>query len=817
MTREPLIELLFDRLAKDGVPAATAEVVLAAVSGDDDLVAALAGQPTTLAVVDGGEDTPREHIYLSAVTVAGFRGIGPERTLPIPPEPGLTVVVGRNGSGKSSFAEAVELSLTGDSARWADRHSVWRTGWRNLHAPQDCAITTELHVDGTAGPTRVRRSWPVGAELADAEVTVTGPRGRRTSLADLGLARALQLYRPFLTAADLGKLLSGTPSDLFDAIDAILGLDALTAADKRLLAAARPLEAAATEVRTGRATLSTRLTAVQDDDRARRAAQALSARTPDLDLLDSILDEPVDAGPGEAIATCRRLHEFTVPDPGEMSRLADDLRATATAGRQHDGVALRASVRVAELLRLALDHHDDVGDGSCPVCGTGSLNAAWHATASTTLDQLRTGTLAARRAVDQLTSATRQVRGAIAAVTVPGIDPVAAVQLPDLGLKALSTAVARLHAAPANSAEALADHLTTTYPEVTAAAAAIRARAASWLENRDSAWRQIADDLRLWVAATRATREQESTAALLKDARGWLKGAGAELRDERLTPFAEHSQRIWRQLRQESNVELGRMSLIAANTRRRIALPVSVDGVDNGTALGVMSQGELHALGLAAFLPRSCADESPFRFVVIDDPVQSMDPAKVDGLARVLGDLAIDRQIVVFTHDNRLPEAIRNLELKAEIIEVLRAEGSVVTLRTALDPVIRYLDDATAVAYSGNVPADLRAPVVAELCRSALEAACHRVVWRHRLSTGHRHVDIEAAITATGKSVTQAFALALFDDAARGSDVLPRLNRRYGPWAADAYQACRKGVHGLYLNDLRQLVADCRRLVRALA
>ena len=60
-----------------------------------------------------------------------------------------------------------------------------------------------------------------------------------------------------------------------------------------------------------------------------------------------------------------------------------------------------------------------------------------------------------------------------------------------------------------------------------------------------------------------------------------------------------------------------------------------MDGVE-GAALGVMSQGELHALALSLFIPRATLPESPFRFIVIDDPVQSMDPARVDGLARVL-------------------------------------------------------------------------------------------------------------------------------------------------------------------------------------
>ena len=51
-----------------------------------------------------------------------------------------------------------------------------------------------------------------------------------------------------------------------------------------------------------------------------------------------------------------------------------------------------------------------------------------------------------------------------------------------------------------------------------------------------------------------------------------------------------------------------------------------------------MSQGELHALALALFLPRATAADSPFRFVVLDDPIQAMDPAKIDGFVQVLAE-----------------------------------------------------------------------------------------------------------------------------------------------------------------------------------
>jgi hypothetical protein len=62
--------------------------------------------------------------FLRRITAQGFRGIGPKATLDLTPGPGLTLVVGRNGSGKSSFAEGLELLLTGDTDRWSQRSKV---------------------------------------------------------------------------------------------------------------------------------------------------------------------------------------------------------------------------------------------------------------------------------------------------------------------------------------------------------------------------------------------------------------------------------------------------------------------------------------------------------------------------------------------------------------------------------------------------------------------------------------------------------------------------------------------------------------------
>ncbi|MEU5942246.1 ATP-binding protein [Micromonospora sp. NPDC047548] len=601
----PLIELIFDRLADDSeVKADTAELVLAALTGEDDLAAALAGSPTRLDPRSPTNDEPSERIWLKSVTVAGFRGVGPERTLDIAPGPGISLVVGRNGSGKSSFAEAVELALTGDSARWADKTSVWRTGWRNLHAPDPCRIGVELRVDGVATPTEVRRAWPTGGELADAEVSVTSARGRHGGLVELGLARPLELYRPFLTAAELGRLAAGTQSQLFDALFAILGLDALTDADQRLMCAARPHDTAVKEVRAQRAALADELAGV-DDDRARRAAALLRGRgAVDLPALTAILNEPDEATADEAVLLCRELAALDPPPVDGVTRLAGHVREAATETLRYDGGRSRAALRSAELLRLALEHHDDRGDGPCPVCVTGALDGDWRAAATETLTELRQRSVAAQTAATRLTALLRQAHHLIDDLVVPE----GTGSKPPVG--ALREAVAALRRVPGEPAE-LADHLAARYPAVVAAADAARAYAEGFLRQRDTGWRAAAAELRAWVTAAGGLAAREAALARLKAARAWLKETGTAIRDERIAPFAAHSQRIWEQLRQESNVELGAMTLAGTNNRRRVVFPVSVDGADNGTALGVMSQGEMQALGLATFLPRSCAPREP--------------------------------------------------------------------------------------------------------------------------------------------------------------------------------------------------------------
>ena len=100
------------------------------------------------------------------------------------------------------------------------------------------------------------------------------------------------------------------------------------------------------------------------------------------------------------------------------------------------------------------------------------------------------------------------------------------------------------------------------------------------------------------VRDAEAAQSALAPVASIRAAETWLKGATDEIRNERLAPLATQAKRIWAMLRQESNVDLGAIRLAGSSTESARRADVSVDGAP-GSALGVMSQGEVNALALA--------------------------------------------------------------------------------------------------------------------------------------------------------------------------------------------------------------------------
>lgn len=802
-----LHDLLTERLGADpAVDEPLARIVLAAWAGADALAAAIEGRPDTSADEVGppAEVDPAPDVYLAAVHAEGFRGVGPQATLPLRPGPGLTLVTGRNGSGKSSFAEAAELALTGDSKRWSGRTAVWRKGWRNLHAPTKAFIGVDLVTAGAPGVTRVTRRWADDEELDGGQWTRQLSGAEHESFDGAVWRDDMVTYRPFLSYSELGALIDGKPSELHDAMHNLLGLGPLTDTKEHLRLARKRLTDEAKAVSDARKQLRADLAHV-DDPRAARATALLASTRPDLPAVAELVAGTfADPAGGAALIALTALE---APDAEKVHAATARLRQVADRAGELATTETRSADRIAGLLRLALDHHDGHGTSPCPVCGSGTLDDAWRADAVRRAAELEETATALRKTSQELAAAVTAARNLTAHRPQVLAGPV------PIAVDALVQAWSGWQEAgrTAGAAE-LAHALDAALGPLAAAIEEARARARADLAHRDEVWAPLARRLGAWHDAAATTAAAKPTLDRLTRALQWLTDTSDSLRDERLAPFAAASQHVWQTLRQQSNVDLGPVKLGGAGNHRHVALDVRVDGAEGGAALGVMSQGELHALGLSLFLPRATVEQSPFRFVLIDDPVQAMDPAKVDGLARVLADVAVDRQVVVFTHDDRLADAVRRLEIPATVWEVQRAERSVVELHYSEDPVSRYLDDARAMARTESLPPDLRGELVAGCCRSAVEAASHVKIRRVRLGRGERHTDVEKLLMAA-RSTHEKVTLAVLDDPGRGSELLRTVRSEQGPRGADALQRCRQGAHHGLEGDLRPFVRDVERLV----
>ena len=790
-------------------------LVLAALEGDVALELALSGDssdPEALSAADtDAGHVPPNRAYLDTISVQGFRGIGPASDLRITPGPGLTLVVGRNGSGKSSFAEALELLLTGRNRRWEDRSAVWKGGWRNLHWKGPVAIAATLAVEGRPQPLTIRREWAADAGLTAVADSLDGAQGDDARAA-LGWEEAITTYRPFLPYNELGSIPDYKPTELYDLMSEALGLDALVDARQRLRDRRLDRQKQVRAAESSRREWFGQVEAL-DDERARTCADAVSkpkAGAWDLDTVELVVEGALEPEGEGVVALLRGLSTVAVPGAGAVKGAAATLRTAVAAARAAEQTDAGRARQIADLLDRSLELHAVHGDQPCPVCGAGELDDEWRSPTEAEARRLRTEAAEADQAQRALDAARRHAQALLTApLSILGRADTAGVDA-----TALCAAWERWANLPRDAAHSrLIEHLEAEHGNLSAAADSFREQAVAELERMEEAWRPLVAALRAWLPAARDAVRANGTVPHLRRAEGWLDAETDRIRAERFQPIADRAADVWASLRQNSSVALDHLKLEGAANRRHLALDVTVDGVD-GQALGVMSQGEIHSLALSLFLPRVLLPESPFGFVVIDDPVQAMDPGKVDGLARVLGMVAEERQVVVFTHDERLPESVRRQQIPAHVIEVTRQSGSEVACRTIDDPVSQFLSDARALQRTDDLPPGAAVRAVPLFCRLAMEAACTAVVRRRRIGRGEPHADTDEALN-DARTLMHKLALALFDDSGRTGEVLRQISRADRAWA-DAVTWANRGTHGAVdvFLDVPSVVGSTERLTR---
>ncbi len=810
---DSLLEVVLARLDDPNhrCDAGVEALVLAALDSDTALREAVGEKGPVKMVVPRPDGAGRGEVsvskmYLERVQVSGFRGIGPSAEIRFQPGPGLTVVCGRNGSGKSSFAEALEVLLTGNIKRWESRSRDWSKTWRCLHGGET-VVRADVLVEGVAGVTVIERRWTPEQTAIDEPTTSVQAVGRpRAAIGNYGWAGAAGEFRPFLSHVELEALLDA-PVALHKQLNDLLGLDDLDIAAQRLRSERTTLDKVAKAHKEPGRSLVEALR-LSDDERAPALLALVESKKPDFDAIEAAAVSTDESDPSGAVLAA--LAAIAIPSVEEVTEASGALRRAAQAVSDADTDIAAGAETAAALLRAALEHTAAHPGADCPVCGTtGVIDDSWRARTrdSVTAHDLATFELA--RARRDLTKA----KAAAATLLRPA--PVVLGDAVGAGIDAedLRSAWQRWSTSVSDPLE-LADHLDAAYPDLVAALTGVREQAGDARKARQETWSPLARTTLEWCSKARQAAGAVERIKVVKNAETWLKEGNDALRAERLRPIADQIKRNWTQLRQASNVELVDLRLAGSANQAHVDFDLTVDGTEAG-GLSVLSQGETNALALSVFLPRAALPASPFGFIVIDDPVQAMDPSKVDGLALMLASAGETRQVIVFTHDERLPEAVRRLAIPARVMRVSRRASSNVQVDVAKDPTDALLDDARQVVKGETVPATVAEKVVPGICRMALEATLNDIARRRLLAAGAGHGEVEERI-AGARRLWERLSLAAKGTVVADADIQSWARNKLDVKSVELLFSLNRAAHGNQVHGLSMadLPADTRTLTR---
>lgn len=216
----------------------------------------------------------------------------------------------------------------------------------------------------------------------------------------------------------------------------------------------------------------------------------------------------------------------------------------------------------------------------------------------------------------------------------------------------------------------------------------------------------------------------------------------------------------------------------------------------------VMSESQLHALGLSLFLARLKLSEQPWRTLVLDDVVGSFDANCRSGLARLLAEEFSDWQILVFTHDQVFYEILRRTVGKGWVWKEIQgwtpAGGPVISDGDPLTRLRERLEAGQSASDLGGL-----ARVVVE---EGLARPLHKLGYRVRYDPQGRHSAWEL-FTELRRGLREAKS-PLAD--------IPVLNRIEGDTYLSNFGAhYQQSTGGLTVSDLRRLVDDFEELASA--
>lgn len=697
----------------------------------------LLGVARELAGAEGsGDDVVGGRTWsLLRVTISGYQGVSADHALEIDldPTPGITVLHGPNGSGKTSIADAIETALHGQPRQGLTPGTGGKLPlWDREHTGRDAKIAS-VELTLGSGHERLRLSCRLDPEgqVTGREVELTNEQGTHSvDLASTTWRSALAGHRPVFGYAAVERQVQ-MAKDLQEFLEPLLAFggcfDTLKQEVDQRGSSATAAHKRWTDARVAAISAVKRV----DDERSRPGLPNAPAITwPDVsDDPDAWLSNHRLMDEGQAVA------EVT---PEHQDRLAESATATLDALSELASVGDSLHARLAGPLRDLHDAARQLSDSgaTCPVCA--AQETGWLTALHDSLD----GLVDARNREDRFQGATARVREETRTtlVEVLAVLQQVAKGSPEAAVRdEVATAAAALtEATEADGVRGTSAVRAAVRLLCTALTSPSWASAAAWAVDDSDHQRQWLRERRLavegFVITWRNVRNEAAAASEWTAATSCLNDLQKQLRDTRSENLKVLTGSALDRLLADVGIRVTTLSVQGTKADFKIE-----DSQGGSLRLSMLSAGQRNALLLAPLL--AVSRDGPFGFLVLDDPVHAFDQIRVDRLAHILEELARDRRVLVLTHDERLKEHLMARVLSCDVRAVQRDP---VTGRVSVDATSAMwkvlVDDARAALHLSNPqpggttvkPTDL----LRGLCRMAVDNALRQFVTANAVKHG---------------------------------------------------------------------------------
>lgn len=625
---------------------------------------------------------------IRSLTLSWFRGASNDVSLE--PNGKSMVVYGENGSGKSSFVDALEYVL--------NDHRVGHLKNEYAGKRQEHALLNVNSPDGANA--RIKLVLEPDTTFA---VAIDSNGHTHVESPDAGAVFSDWEYRRIVLRQDeVASFVNDTKGAKYSALLPLLGLEEYEQAAENLRQLAKAVES--------EGELSKKAGRI---DQLRSGATRILgeiSRKHIAKLLDDIwsLYKADTAPPNRLHARCSQLAEELKKQVNRLDNVNRRHAAVSAVGSQDLIPAIQAArtasaqvARVVEnlvasrvaVLRESRDYLGELAPSDkdavkCPTCGTTMAADRLRAHIETELSKLNT----AEAALSRRAEAFRNLRERLNAFKKSLSTPTVSIWRQNLEAKPSQAAYVSLfdkvthkHVHPKASPDLL-DKLEEAANAIQSAAKA-SVRKAPPETKALVADRDRVEAINNALSAMRLEREVAKTQALVDLIRDLEAAARDEIRAQSehvVASITEDIQTFWAILHPGEPIRDVKL-YIPNDVEKAIDIGLSFYGVEQVSPRLTLSEGHRNSLGLCVFLAMARQGDTDGRPIVLDDVVVSFDRNHRGMIAELLSAQFADRQILVLTHDRDwYSDLVKHLPQKSwRFIQLLHWADPMTGIRTA--------------------------------------------------------------------------------------------------------------------------------------